>query len=237
MPYRSSRSSNEALRRERPLVFTGAAVLAATAGYVNVCMLGFFEVPVSHMSGAVSRLSIDVEGLNLTDLRLVVSIVAAFLGGAVLSGIPIGRSKLLPGRRYGVTLILEGLLLALATYLLLQKNRGGVTWAAMACGVQNAMASSYYGLVVRTTHVTGIVTDIGVMLGHWIRHRRILTWKLLLLAAILSGFFVGGILGAFLLGSLGAAAMAVPASGCLLTGAGYYVWVRRHRLSQDLVGH
>merc|ERR1719401_1610209 len=36
---------------------------------------------------------------------------------------------------------------------------------AAACGLQNGMATSYSGAVIRTTHVTGIATDIGLICG------------------------------------------------------------------------
>ena len=200
MPYRRSLSDKEALRRELPWVFAGAAALAGVAGFINVCLLSFFHVPVSHMSGAVSRLSGDVATVNLTDIKL----------------------------------IIEGGMLTLATYLLLRGNQAGVSMAAMACGVQNAMASSYYGLVIRTTHMTGIITDVGVMLGHWLRHRRIQVWKLMLLVTILAGFASGGVAGAVLLHGYGAAALALPAVGCLSMGAGYTVWLQMKGRSHEL---
>lgn len=234
MPYRRSLSDKEALRRERPWVFAGAAALAGVAGFINVCLLSFFHVPVSHMSGAVSRLSGDVAAVNLTDIKLILAILVAFVSGSMISGLVIGRKKLRPGRRYGVALIIEGGMLTLATYLLLRGNQAGVSMAAMACGVQNAMASSYYGLVIRTTHMTGIITDVGVMLGHWLRHRRIQVWKLMLLVTILAGFASGGVAGAVLLHGYGAAALALPAVGCLSMGAGYTVWLQMKGRSHEL---
>jgi uncharacterized membrane protein YoaK (UPF0700 family) len=196
MPYRASRADPQALERERPWVFAGGTLLAAMAGFINACLLGVFHVPVSHMTGAVSRLSLDLETIDLTDLRLVLSILGGFLVGAMLSGLLIGGRKLVPGRRYGMALLTEGAVLGLATYLLVNGSALGVPLAALACGIQNAMASSYNGLILRTTHVTGIVTDVGVMLGHWLRHRRIRLWKLLLLLSLLGGFLVGGVGGA-----------------------------------------
>ena len=206
------------------MVFAGAISLAAVAGYTNVVVLGFFQTPVSHMTGAVSRLSVDLARADRVDLQVVLSIVAGFLLGAVVSGVVIGGRKVRPGRRYGVALVLEGAALGLAATLLSAGSAAGVTLAAMACGIQNAMASSYYGLVIRTTHVTGIVTDIGVMLGHWLRHRRLHSWKLLLLSGILSGFFAGGILGALAAVRLGTRALAPASLACLLAGAGYFAW-------------
>ena len=41
----------------------------------------------------------------------------------------------------------------------------GLLLASAACGLQNALATTYSGAIVRTTHVTGIFTDLGIMLG------------------------------------------------------------------------
>ena len=229
MPYRRSRVPRRAEPSERALVFAGAMSLAGLAGFVNVVVLGFFHVPVSHMSGAVSRLSIDLATRNLADLRVVLSIVAGFLAGAMVSGMVIGGRKLRPGRRYGVALLIEGGLLGAAVALLRGGNALGVALAATACGIQNAMASSYYGLVIRTTHVTGIVTDLGVMMGHWIRHRRVPAWKALLLVSILGGFFAGGVAGALALGRFGVGALAFASAGCVTAGTAYFAWWHARR--------
>jgi uncharacterized membrane protein YoaK (UPF0700 family) len=235
MPYRRSRTPHRAAPSERRLVFAGALSLAGLAGFINVVVLGFFHVPVSHMSGAVSRLSIDIATRNLADLRVVASIVGGFLVGAMVSGMVIGGRKLRPGRRYGVALLIEGGVLALAVALLRGGNTLGVTLAATACGIQNAMASSYYGLVIRTTHVTGIVTDLGVMLGHWIRHRRVPAWKLLLMLSILTGFFAGGLAGAMAFAWLGVTALALASAACVVAGGAYYAWWHRRRA--EIVGN
>ena len=239
MPYvPATPSLRRALQRERRWVYLGASALAGVAGYVNVVLLGFFHVPVSHMSGAVSRLSLDVAAVDVADLLLVLAILGGFLFGAMLSGIVIGGTQLIPGRRYGVALVFEGILLAIATLLLVRGNPAGVPLAAMACGVQNAMASSYYGLVIRTTHVTGIVTDLGVLLGHWLRHRRVRGWKLFLLLCILLSFFTGGSFGALAFPRLGMLSLALPSAGCLLAGIAYFAWQhRRHGHNLQLEEH
>jgi uncharacterized membrane protein YoaK (UPF0700 family) len=222
MPYASNGSGPTP--EDRPLVFAGAICLAAIAGYINVVVLGVFHVPVSHMTGAVSRLSIDVASGDRSDLRLVSSIVAAFFMGAVFSGAIIGGRKFLPGRRYGVALVAEGAALAIASVLLTRGIGAGIAVAAFACGIQNAMASSYYGLVLRTTHVTGIVTDLGVMAGHWIRHRDIDPWKPALLASILLFFFGGGAVGHYLFELWGIGTLMIAAGGCVTAGTMYYAW-------------
>lgn len=231
MPYvKTDTHDTRHLVRDRPLVFTGGVVLAGLAGFINVVLLGFFHVPVSHMTGAVSRIGIDIQTGDRTDLPTTLGILGGFLAGAMLSGTIIGAGEMRPGRRYGVALVCEGLLLAGAAMLLATGDARGVPLAAMACGLQNAMASSYYGLVLRTTHVTGIITDLGVMLGHLIRHRRLEPWKPLLLFSLLLGFATGGILGAYAEAWFGVASLILASAGCLVVGAGYVAWRIRHHL-------
>ncbi|MDF1629541.1 MAG: YoaK family protein [Alcanivoracaceae bacterium] len=230
MPYTRDEHGKRIVGRVgEPWVFAGAGVLAAIAGYINVVMLGFFSVPVSHMSGAVSRLSGDIALGDMADLILISGIVAGFLAGAMLSGILIGAATLRAGRRYGGVLMLQGVMLAVATWLALDGVSLAVPLAAMACGLQNAMASSYRGLVLRTTHVTGVVTDIGVLIGQRLRRKKIRSWKLWLLLTLLLSFFVGGVAGALTLKAVGMQALGIAALVCFAVGA-VYAMVQHARL-------
>lgn len=224
MPYRSGESFAADALPYRSWIIGGGVGLAALAGYVNVIALGVFAVPVSHMSGAVSRLGIDVATGNAADLWLVVLILMGFLLGAALSGAIIGEPQLQPGRRYGAAMMVEALALAGATVLLTAGSRSGIPLVALACGTQNAMASSYYGLIIRTTHVTGIVTDLGVIAGQRLRGVRVERWKPALLLGLLGGFLVGGVVGQVAVDRVGPTAMAPAALGCFVGGLGYYRW-------------
>jgi uncharacterized membrane protein YoaK (UPF0700 family) len=102
---------------------------------------------------------------------------------------------------------------------------------AMACGLQNAMTSSYCGLMIRTTHVTGMVTDLGVMLGHWLRHGQIEWWKWCFLSLVFLSFGTGGWLGAWAnlhygVGCLGIAAGAFGAGGFIFWLAIQLGWLK-----------
>lgn len=229
MPYPSSRAVLRALRRRRSWVSAGGAALAAIAGFVNACLLSAFQVPVSHMTGAVSRLSRDVAAVNTADVGTVALLLLGFTAGAVVSGVVIGEAALRPGRRYGVVLMTEGAALALAAVLLPRSMPAGVALASFACGLQNAMASSYYGLILRTTHVTGLVTDLGVLLGQRLRGQRVPLWKPGVLGALVGGFFAGGVAGVAAVTRLGPAALALPAAACLLGGTAYLMWHHRQR--------
>lgn len=214
------------------LVAAWGFALSLLAGFVNAdAILSVFEVPVSHMSGTVSHLGLFLGGGDFSHRTLVTAaIFGAFFLGAALSGAIIGNRVLLPGRRYGLVLALVGGLLLVSAWLFGRHSLWGAVSAAAACGLQNAMASSYLGLVLRTTHVTGVVTDLGTMLGHWVRGHRPAFGKMGVLASILAGFLAGGILAAFLMRRLPFDPLWLFGGALVAIGAAYYayrVWLRR----------
>jgi uncharacterized membrane protein YoaK (UPF0700 family) len=219
MPY----SHPQALTREQALgrihhLLPGALAFAGTAGFINSVALGVFGSPVSHMTGAVSYFGIELARGHPNAALATLTIIVAFMVGAGLAGFIVGAESLGPGRRYGVALICEGSLLAIATMLLVSGHPLGVSLASMACGVQNATTSSYCGLMIRTTHVTGTVTDIGVMLGHWVRHRKIERRKLVFMVGMVAAFGAGVWIGALANGRWGSATMGFASCGCLAAG-------------------
>lgn len=223
-------AARRAVRRApRSYVLLAATGLTALAGYVNTSVLTFFAVPVSHVTGAVSRLGLDLVDGRTADLVAVVGIVVGFFVGAMLSGVVVGGTEVRVGRRYGVALVGEGVLLGLAAVLLGGTGaRAGVVVAAMACGLQNGLASHYRGLVLRTTHLTGIVTDLGVLAGHRVRGARVPAWKARFLASLVAGFLGGSLGGAWATPRYGADALWAGALFCIGAGSVYAAY--RHRL-------
>ena len=84
--------------------------------------------------------------------------------------------------------------------------------AACACGLQNAMVSTYSGAVVRTTHVSGMFTDLGIFLGHALRGLPVDSRRLRLCLLVISGFLSGGIVGTFAFKVFSYSALLFPAS-------------------------
>jgi uncharacterized membrane protein YoaK (UPF0700 family) len=233
VPYTRPNWSQEsrAILHHRHLL-PGAIIFAGIAGYVNSVALGSFHSPVSHMTGAISYLGIDLTRGLFYDSLLTLGILGGFVGGAGLSGLIVGSRGTLLGRRHGVCLLLESGCLALAMLMLLHNRQFGLVAAAGACGLQNAMTSSYCGLAIRTTHVTGTVTDIGVMLGHWIRYRRVEGWKLGFMVIVVAAFASGVALGATVNAQFGPIGLILPSFGTFAAGAlvfseGFRRWVSR----------
>lgn len=210
-------------------VWVGAVSLAGVAGMVNVVgYLGFEHMAVSHMTGTTSLLGAAIVEGDWRTMRHLWAVLIAFCLGATLSGLIIQDSQLALGRRYGVALALEAVLLTLAVPLFARQQLNGALLAAMACGLQNAMVSTYSGALVRTTHLSGMFTDLGVGLGHLMRGIALPMRRLTLSGLIISGFLAGGMLGAWLFARIGYNALLVPATLTGLTGVGYAL-VRQHR--------
>ncbi|MBL9215333.1 MAG: DUF1275 domain-containing protein [Opitutaceae bacterium] len=203
-------------------IMAGGLLLAGAAGCVNaVGFLGAHHQAISHLSGTVTLLGIELARGDGALALHAAATLGCFFGGCVLSGLIIRQSTLKAGRRYGVALAGEAALLAAAAYFLRHGAVAGDYLAAMACGLQNAMATSYSGAVIRTTHMTGIITDLGIMLGLVARGERIDWRRTRLYLVLLSGFFLGGVLGCYGYGAIGYDTLLVPAAVCGATGTGY----------------
>lgn len=147
-------------------------VLAFVAGAANAG--GFLVVGqyTSHMSGIFSALA---DNLVLGASALVVvglSALVSFVAGAGCSAILInwGRRRNRPDF-FARPLLLEAVLLL--GFGLLGGLARGAPWfiplaVLMLCfimGLQNATVTKISGARIRTTHVTGMVTDVGIELG------------------------------------------------------------------------
>lgn len=193
-------------------VWVGAAILSMCAGMINViAILGFVHQGITHVTGTSSLLSIALLEKNWQDITQVFAVIASFFMGSVLAGTLIGDAHLRMGRRYGVALAIESGLLLISTYGFSKGLIYGEYFASMAAGLQNAMASTYSGAIVRTTHMTGILTDLGALFGNKIRGIKADGKRIKLLLIIFISFIAGGVVGAFSHHLLNTLAMLVPA--------------------------
>jgi uncharacterized membrane protein YoaK (UPF0700 family) len=62
--------------------------------------------------------------------------------------------------------------------------------------MQNALATRFRGLVLRTTHITGLLTDLGQLLGMRLRGHPIEGWKITVPLLLSSAFALGAAAGA-----------------------------------------
>lgn len=190
------------------------ALLAFVAGAINAG--GYLAVHqyTSHMTGIVSAMADNLvfgaHELVLAGLGAVLS----FLAGAACTAILVNYARRRRARiTGGVPLLLEaalllgfGLLGARLTHLAGLFVPCTVMLLCFIMGLQNALITKLSNAEIRTTHVTGIITDIGIELGkllYWNdpqrsaeRPVRANLVRLRLLIILVSAFFIGGASGA-----------------------------------------
>src|SRR5687768_8975461 len=212
-----------------------AISLSWVAGYVNVCVLLACGTFVSHVTGNASHFGAQLvhdsahEGTAAIERPAVLYgfLLLMFLFGAVVSALLTEGAKRRGAQsKYILPMTLEALLLAVLAWALaghhgrLELEPGwwvlitGV--GSFVMGLQNATVTEISGAVVRTTHLTGVLTDLGlegVRFFNWYRDRtRGRRWarmgralrvsqrhpsalRLLLLASIFGSFLLGTALG------------------------------------------
>ena len=200
--------------------------LAANAGAVNaIGLIGFKQQTVSNLTGTSTRAGVALVNADCAEITYLFLVIILFMLGAALSGAVIDNAVLRLGRRYSLVLVIEAILLLLAMVLMRQGAVVGYLLAAAACGLQNGMVSTYSGAIVRTSHVTGLVTDLGILLGAKLRGHRVGARRVVLYLLILAGFIAGGLIGAYSFRYLQLAALIVPAGVALCYAA--MCWVYR----------
>lgn len=211
----------------------GGVVLAFIAGMINaVGYLGLHHQAVTHMTGTTTLLGIVAVERNTAGLLYFGVMFLAFVAGCALSGLIVGGSALRFGRRYGVALTIESVLLFASVPLLHAQHDAGLWLAAGASGLQNAMAATYSGAVVRTSHMSGIVTDLGTFLGRWLRGDSVDGRRVRLYIALFAGFLAGGVASAIVYPRLQAYTLLIPAILTGLSGLAYVIY----RYGRDAAG-
>ena len=210
---RGWRSAAQRLLRAEASEAQLALTLTFVAGAINAG--GFMVVGhyTSHMSGIVSAMADHVAlGMGALAAAGLVALLS-FMAGAAHSAWLINFGRRLGLRsRFALPLLVEaGLLLAFGLMgALLDSHVVAIPVVPLLCflmGVQNATITKISGARMRTTHVTGIVTDLGIEIGkltYWNRDRdtppeamvRADRAKMLLLSGLLGCFFLGGLFGA-----------------------------------------
>jgi uncharacterized membrane protein YoaK (UPF0700 family) len=217
-------------------------LLAFVAGAINAG--GFLAVQryTSHMTGIVSSIADDlVLGQVVLALGGLSSLLAFVLGAATTSVlINWARRRQLQGE-FALPLMLEAVLLLvfglLGANLELLVDVFMPSTVLLLCyvmGLQNAIVTKISRAEIRTTHMTGVITDLGIELGRLFYWNRLSPGstqpavradrdKLVIHATILGLFFSGGVVGAIAFKQAGFAAT-VPIAALLMAMAALPLW-------------
>lgn len=188
-----------------------ASLLSGVAGIVNsVGVLGLHTL-TTNVTGHFAFFAEEVTEENYN--RAMVYLIYTFfflLGSFVSSLIMEWVLKYKPEVSYVIPILLEVVLLVglsmvdmAAPTALLKYSVFTALVLLFSMGVQNSLVTRVSGAVVRTTHLTGLFTDLGIVLSQLFfyknRSERVRLFRsIFLMLAIIGCFFVGCVVGGFM---------------------------------------
>lgn len=190
-----------------------AAMLSMAAGSVNSAGFFAFDVLTTNVTGHMALLANDLVAYNWEAAYMKAIWMGLFLLGAFISSLIMQAFGNYPRIAHTIPLLLEISILGAVVYfgyyfynygsMLSQLLAGSLLFAM---GLQNALITIVSGSVIRTTHLTGLFTDLGVNLAcliipHNKQEDNLIKKKLILLFMIAFHFLIGGIVGGFLFAS------------------------------------
>jgi membrane protein len=208
-------------REERFYFDIWIALLSLLAGMVNVISLLLFFIPTTHFTGNITQFVLAFNEGDWATMVELLGLILCFLGGGILSGMLFSKKKFEPTKRYGLLLILFGSMMLLL-FIFGLRDEKWLYFFSFVVGTQNGMFIFYHGIIVRTSHFTGYLTDIGVVLGRLIRGQKKDRWKVLFYFTSMVCFGIGGTISFLLYEKFGAATIIAVGIGYIIVGSYYF---------------
>mmetsp|Transcript_23672 Transcript_23672/g.36554 ORF Transcript_23672/g.36554 Transcript_23672/m.36554 type:complete len:604 (+) Transcript_23672:110-1921(+) len=188
-------------KKEYAFVIGAGICLSFNSGYVNGSALSGLLTPsgviesVSGFTGTYTTSALALADGNMDEFSFHVFMIMSFIFGAFLSSLMTPKTppyQLAPN--YGPTFLVGGVFLTIASILasIQEDDRHFFYFAGAANGIQNGISSMYSANLIRSCHLTGTSTDIGLILGQIVRGHRENFWKLIILCSLASSFWFGG---------------------------------------------
>lgn len=198
-----------------------ASVLSFVAGIVNVA--GFLSVQrlTTNVTGHFAFFVDEIFKFNLWEGFIYFLYIFFFFLGSFISNVIVEIvSKINDKLIYIIPIFIESLILFLVAFFgefLISKNPNLLAFSLLfAMGLQNSLVTTISNATVRTTHLTGLFTDLGIELSQLFFYKKIdqkikLFASIKLRLTIISFFFIGGLLGGIFYSTLQLYVLAIAA--------------------------
>lgn len=219
-----------------------ASLLSFVAGLVNVA--GFLSVQrlTTNVTGHFAFFVDELFKLNFWEGFIYFLYIFFFFLGSFLSSVMVELvSQKNERKMYVLPILLESaLLISVAlwgNYVIASRPDVLAFCLLFAMGLQNSLVTTISNATVRTTHLTGLFTDLGIELSQLFfykfrEQREKLFASIRLRLTIISFFFLGGLLGGIFYAYMQLAVLTIG-GGLLLLGLVYddlkMKWVRQMR--------
>jgi len=215
-------------------IIVGGTLLTINAGFINAVTLLYSGLTTSHVTGTFTKTAVFAETGQTKMFFEFFFVIPFFMFGSFLTSLLVSYQTFYMGRAYNKVFLLGTFFLLISCLfgMYLPEHQIYTYFVAIACGMQNAMTTNYSGSVLRTTHMTGMATDVGIVLGKVAKGQYKDAWKLKLFIPMMIGFFCGGLLGAKAVRDHGPSALLLNVAIFGGTGLLYALYVSTyHRIS------
>ena len=184
------------------VVYSGIC-LSFNAGYSNgACLSGLLtdlgiQQSVAGFTGSYTNSALFLGDGYIQDFGFQICMILSFILGSCVSGILTPNPT--PHRiepTYGPSFFLGGILMIIASVLAATPGDDHFFFYLVAAtnGIQNGISSMYSANLIRSTHLTGTSTDIGLFIGQLISGNKQNLWKLRVLLCLTTAFWIGGLI-------------------------------------------
>ncbi len=187
-----------------------ASILSFVAGIVNITGVLSVKTLTTNVTGHFAYFSEELSNKNYQISFIYLFFILSFLVGAFVSNLLIEIiSRIKPSISYTVPMGIEIIIISVVGIFGSRSVLSNINGQIIACallfamGLQNSLVTKASQSVVRTTHLTGLFTDLGIELSQLFFYRKTieaqqLSKNIWLKLAIISCFFFGCIVGGFI---------------------------------------
>lgn len=191
------------------------SLTAFAAGMVNIVSLLIFFAFTSNVTGHYAILASEIIQGNLFQIGMVFAwIFLFFLGSFISNFIVIHFNKKVPHLAHATPLVLEIIcLMGVGIYgqffyrETLAETEILVAVMLFSMGLQNGLTASISNFLVKTTHLTGVTTDLGILFSMFTRREyrenKDLRGRAVLLMSIMGSYMAGAVIAGFVYTALG----------------------------------
>ncbi|UPG92768.1 YoaK family protein [Luteibacter aegosomatissinici] len=170
-----------------------AICLPVVAGGVNaIALMALHHGGVTHLTGVSTEGAIGL-GTSHTNLWMhAAMIIGLYALGCAISGWVSRSPRWIPTRAAGLMLAAESGLIAIAAGMGSVHLSAALGLCAVAMGIQNGLTSVVSGALLRTSHLTGMFTDLGIAVGQRLGRSAFDGRRVIVCVVVIGGFSGGG---------------------------------------------
>jgi uncharacterized membrane protein YoaK (UPF0700 family) len=205
------------LTKHRIFTLIWITSLTFLGGATNISAIMLFQTTITHHTGNISKAAIALASGDFTIFLLLLSYLALFSLGSVIAGFLFYRRHDHLRILYTLLPILLGSALLLSITFL-AADAVILMVISLGMGLQNGTYFKVRGIMIRTTHMTGYLTDAAFALGAVLKGNMHELWKVGWYFASILVFFIGGMIATFIVLSYGKIVLDVIALAYIALG-------------------